>query len=66
MRTLADEVRDIIATSPLLEEGLALGIIGREQNGRYVAPRGNNRTIRLSKHKERSAALMGMDASTCT
>jgi len=49
----------------LFAVGLALGIVQREVNGRYLAPRGNNQTIRLGKQKERSAALMGMDASTC-
>jgi hypothetical protein len=49
----------------LFAVGLALGIVHREHGGRYVAPRGDNRLIRLSTHKERSAALMGMDASTC-
>jgi hypothetical protein len=49
----------------LFAVGLALGVVTRERNGRYVAPRGNNQTIRLSTQKERSVALMGMDASTC-
>jgi hypothetical protein len=49
----------------LFAVGLALGVVQRERSGRYVAPRGSNKTIRLSAQKERSAALMGMDASTC-
>jgi len=49
----------------LFAAGLALGIVKREQTGRYIAPRGESKTIRLSTQKERSAALMGMDASTC-
>ena len=49
----------------LFAVGVALGVVQRERTGRYIAPRGNNRSIRLSAQKERSAALMGMDASTC-
>jgi hypothetical protein len=49
----------------LFAVGLALGVVQREQSGRYVAPRGGSETIRLSAQKARSAALMGMDAATC-
>ena len=49
----------------LFAVGLALGVVQREESGRYVAPRGDGKTIRLSAQKERSAALMGMDAATC-
>jgi hypothetical protein len=49
----------------LFAVGLALGVIQRRSNGRYVAPRGKGKTIRLSTQKERSAALIGMDAATC-
>jgi hypothetical protein len=49
----------------LFAVGLALGLVQRERTGRYIAPRGNHRSIRLSTQKERSAALMSMDASTC-
>jgi hypothetical protein len=49
----------------LFSIGLALGVVQRERTGRYVAPRSQNKVIRLSAQKERAAALMGMDASTC-
>jgi hypothetical protein len=49
----------------LFATGLALGVIRPDLDGRYIAPRGASKTIRLSAHKERSAALMGMDAATC-
>jgi hypothetical protein len=51
--------------STLFAVGLALGLVQRERGGRYLAPRANNKSIRLSAQKERSAALMGMDAATC-
>jgi hypothetical protein len=51
--------------STLFAVGLALGLVERERGGRYLAPRANNKSIRLSTQKERSAALMGMDAATC-
>jgi hypothetical protein len=49
----------------LFSTGLALGVIRRDPDGRYVAPRSGNRTIRLSAQKERAVALMGMDGPTC-
>jgi hypothetical protein len=59
MRRLEMQVHTLFAV------GLALGVVQREPSGRYVAPRGDSKTIRLSTQKERSAALMGMDAATC-
>jgi hypothetical protein len=53
------------SASVLFATGLALGVVHREPDGRYIAPRGRNTTIRLSAQKERSVALMGMDGSTC-
>jgi hypothetical protein len=59
-------IRRLKTQAPVLfAVGLALGVVQREHNGRYVAPRGRNQTIRLSTQKERAVALMGMDASTC-
>ena len=49
----------------LFSAGLALNVIRRDPDGRYVAPRDGNKTIRLSAQKERAAALMGMDGPTC-
>lgn len=49
----------------LFAAGLALGILQRDAQGRHIAPRGDGRTIRLSTRKERSAALLGLDASAC-
>jgi hypothetical protein len=59
MRRLEMQVHTLFAV------GLALGVVQREPGGRYVAPRGDGKTIRLSAQKERSAALMGMDAALC-
>jgi hypothetical protein len=55
--------RDMPAT--LFSVGLALDIVRRDPDGRYVAPRGEGKTIRLGTHKVRSVALMGMDGPTC-
>jgi len=52
-------------TTTLFAAGLALGIVQRDAQGRHIAPRGDGRTIRLSTQKERSAALLGLDASAC-
>ena len=55
--------RPRFATSSLFAIGLAVGIIRRDPDGRYVAPRDKRRSIRLSTQKERSVALMGLDAA---
>jgi hypothetical protein len=54
-----------IHPTTLFAIGLALDVIQSDPDERYVAPRAAGKTIRLSAHKERSAALMGMDAATC-
>lgn len=53
------------AAPTLFAAGLALGIIGRDADGRYVAPRDRKRTIRLGARKERSVALLGLDEDAC-
>jgi hypothetical protein len=57
--------RPRVIPATLFSTGLALNVIHRDPDGRYVAPRGQGKTIRLSANKERSVALMGMDGPTC-
>jgi len=54
-----------VSPPALFATGLAFGILSRDPDGRYVAPRGRDRTIRLSPHKESAAALLGLDAGAC-
>ncbi|HUT18752.1 MAG TPA: tubulin-like doman-containing protein [Anaerolineae bacterium] len=49
----------------LFAGGLAMGIIGRDADGRYRAPRPRGDSIVLSRHKDRSVALMSMDGAAC-
>jgi hypothetical protein len=44
----------------LFAVGLALGTIGRDSSGRYIAPRAREQAIRLSAHKERSVGLLSI------
>jgi hypothetical protein len=67
---LADDLvpirrRPLLRPPALFSTGLALAIIRRDPDGRYVAPRAGGKTIRLSAQKERAVALMGMDGPTC-
>lgn len=57
--------RTRLSTATLFAVGLALGSIGRDADDRYLAPRPRGQTIRLSAQKERSVALMSMDAAAC-
>jgi hypothetical protein len=57
--------RDQLSTASLFAAGLALGIIGRDPDGRYLAPQDRAHTIRLSETKVRAAALLGMDGMAC-
>jgi hypothetical protein len=54
-----------VSPATLFSTGLALNIIRRDPDGRYVVPRGQGKTIRLSPQKVRSVALMGMDGPAC-
>jgi hypothetical protein len=54
-----------VGPATLFSTGLALDVIRRDPDGRYVAPREEGKTIRLSAQKERAVALMGMDGPTC-
>jgi hypothetical protein len=54
-----------VSPATLFSAGLALGVIRRDPDGRYVVPRGQGRTIRLSPQKIRSVALMAMDGPAC-
>lgn len=54
--------RPALSTAALFAAGLALGAISRDADGRYLAPRGTGRMLRLSTGKERSVALMSLDA----
>jgi hypothetical protein len=54
-----------VRPATLFSVALALDVIHRDPDGRYVAPRSENKTIRLSAHKEHAVALMGMDGTTC-
>ena len=51
--------------SAVFGAGLALGSISRDASGRYIAPRPRDQSFRLSTQKERSVALLGMDAAAC-
>ena len=53
------------APATLFAVGLALGIITRDPDGRYIAPRTPTSSRRLSADKARAAALLGMDAAAC-
>jgi hypothetical protein len=54
-----------ISPAALFAGGLALGIVARDPDGRYVAPRENGRSIRLGKRKTDSVALMAMEGPAC-
>jgi hypothetical protein len=45
--------------------GLAMGIVRRDTDGRYRAPRPRGESIALSRHKDRSVALLSMDGAAC-
>jgi hypothetical protein len=49
-----------LPTVMLFAVGLALGTIGRDSSGRYIAPRAREQAIRLSAHKERSVGLLSI------
>ncbi len=49
----------------LFAGGLAMGIVRRGADGRYRAPRPSGESIALSRHKDRSVALLGMDGAAC-
>jgi hypothetical protein len=49
----------------LFAGGLAMGIVRRDADGRYRAPRPKGESIALSRHKDRSVALLGMDGAAC-
>jgi hypothetical protein len=54
-----------LSPAALFSGGLALGIIARDPDGRYVAPREHGRSIRLGKRKADSVALMAMEGPAC-
>ncbi len=54
-----------LSVPTLFAVGLALGSIGRDASGRHLAPRPRDQSIRLSTQKERSVALLSMDAPAC-
>ena len=62
---LPAQSRSGLGATTLFAAGLALKIVQPDAQGRYIAPRGDGRTIRLSTQKERSAALLGLDAAAC-
>jgi hypothetical protein len=53
------------AVAVLFAGGLALGAVRRDAEGRYRAPRSRGDSIVLSRHKDRSVALMSMDGAAC-
>jgi hypothetical protein len=57
--------RTRLPAAVLFSVGLALGCVGQDSNGRYVAPRAREQPIRLSPDKERAVALMSMNFAAC-
>jgi hypothetical protein len=54
-----------LPTPSIFGAGLALGSISRDASGRYIAPRPRGQSFRLGTQKERSVALLSMDAASC-
>ena len=53
------------AAASLFAAGLALRIVQRDPDGRYLAPQDRTRMVRLSADKVRAAALIGMNGQIC-
>jgi hypothetical protein len=62
---LTTRPREQLAPAALFAVGLAFNLLWRDPDGRYIAPRNQGTSIRLSVNKTRAAALLGMDRMAC-
>ncbi|MBN1580437.1 MAG: hypothetical protein JXA89_07020 [Anaerolineae bacterium] len=62
---LTTQPKQQLAPATLFAVGLAFNLLRRDPDGRYVAPRSKDISVRLSSNKTRAAALLGMDRMVC-
>jgi hypothetical protein len=62
---LTTQPRKQLAPATLFATGLALSLVGQDPDGRYIAPRARDASVRLSVNKVRAVALLGMYGTAC-